>query len=117
MQVQNSITLIGNLGQDPEQVTTRNNSPMVRFSLATNEYWRDKDGNRQSRTQWHKIVCFGPRAEAISRFARKGSKMAITGTLRYNQWVDRNENKRTDANIQVNDFALLDPKSEGSAKA
>ncbi|PHI21447.1 single-stranded DNA-binding protein [Lewinellaceae bacterium SD302] len=112
MQIRNNITLIGNVGKQPETVNTSTGKPMLRFSLATNEYWKDQDGNRQTRTEWHNIVAFGKQAELMKSMIGKGELLAVSGTLRYNKWVDKNDHKRVTAQIHVDGFELLTPKSQ-----
>ncbi|MBC6993683.1 single-stranded DNA-binding protein [Neolewinella lacunae] len=109
MQVRNSITLIGNLGSAPKTTVLPSGTTVTDFSLATNEYYRDKDGNRQTRTEWHRIKAFGKTAEILSKYLDAGSQVGISGTLRYNKWTDKYEQPRTSAEIIVSDFTFLSP--------
>lgn len=84
---------------------------MMRFSLATNEYWKDKDGNRQTRTEWHNVVVFGNRADYLQKIITKGALLAVSGTLRYNKWVDKHEQNRSTAQIHLSDVQVLTPKN------
>lgn len=118
MQIRNTITLIGHLGQDAKVVTTKNGEPFLSLRLATKEYSRDKEGNRVSRTEWHNILVFGKeRVDSIRESFKKGTFLAVNGVLRYKQWVDQNEQKRTDATIHLTDFAFLSRKEEKEVSA
>lgn len=110
MQIRNNITLIGNVGQQPELRKTSTGNDMISFSLATNEYWSDKDGKRQTRTEWHKIIAFGRQAQALGKMLEKGERLAISGALRYNRWMDKNNQPRITAQIHINDFVMLSNK-------
>lgn len=107
MQIRNSVQLIGNLGNDPEQYNSKEGNPFVKFSLATNDYYKDKDGNRQTRTEWHTVLAFGKKAEYVMESLKKGSQVAINGVLRYRTWTDKHEQKRTDANIYLEQYTKL----------
>ena len=107
MQVRNSITLIGNLGSNPKMVTTDAGHTITEFSLATNEYFRDKDGNRQTRTDWHKVKAFGKLAEIFGKYLEQGSQVAIAGSLRYNKWIDKHDQVRNTAEIIAHSFTFL----------
>ena len=107
MQVRNSITLIGNLGSNPKMVTTDAGLTITEFSLATNEYFRDKDGNRQTRTDWHKVKAFGKLAEIFGKYLEQGSQVAIAGSLRYNKWIDKHDQVRNTAEIVAHSFTFL----------
>lgn len=112
--VNNSITLIGNVGGAPEEISTKSGNPMARFSLATNERWKDKDGNSHTNTEWHNIVAFGPVVKVITSYVRSGSKLAVQGKLKYNKWEDKDGNKRTTAQIHLESISLLDGKSDST---
>ncbi|MEL6391341.1 MAG: single-stranded DNA-binding protein [Bacteroidota bacterium] len=107
MQIRNSVQLIGNLGNDPQQYNSKDGTPFVKFSLATNDYYKDKEGNRQTRTEWHTIVAFGKKGEYVMDSLKKGSKIAINGVLRYRSWTDKHEQKRTDATIHLEQYTKL----------
>lgn len=110
MQIRNNVTLIGNVGQQPELRKTNNGLPILNFSLATNDYWKDKDGNRNTRTEWHNIVVFGAQAESLGDMLKKGSKLAVSGSIRYNKWTDKNDQVRIKTNIHLDSYVLLTPK-------
>lgn len=77
----NQVILIGNVGSQPEVKVFDNGNKSVRFSLATTEYFRDKDGSRKEKTEWHRIECYGHNAENAEKFVHKGSKLFIEGSL------------------------------------
>lgn len=107
MQIRNSVTLIGHLGQDPVRRTTRGGKAFATFSLATNESYRDAAGQRQTRTEWHNVIAFGKLAELLLDTLRKGSQVALVGTLRYRKWVDQHQQPRTTTSIHAEQFTYL----------
>lgn len=111
--VQNSVTLIGNLGNAPEKINTKNDSTMVKFSLATNESYV-KNGKKVMRTQWHNCITFGKRGETLHQFATKGSKIAVQGKIEYRNYTDKEGKTRTSTNIQVSDFSFLSRPTESA---
>lgn len=113
MQIRNSIHLIGHIGQDAELLNTKNGDQFLKFSLATNEYSRDKAGNKVTRTEWHNVLVFGSeRVKNLKESFVKGTHIAINGTLRYSKWTDKHEQKRSDAVIHLEDFAYLSAKEQ-----
>ena len=114
MQVRNSITLIGHLGKAPETFTSKSGTPITKFSLATNDSYRDREGNRVTRTDWHEVVAFGKLAEIFRDNLEKGSGIALVGTLRYHKWTDQHDQKRQSAQIHADSFTFLGtPQREG----
>jgi len=107
MQVRNSITLIGNLGGPPEVRTTEAGRTVTSFSLATNETYRDKNGDRQTRTDWHKVVAFGKLADVFGKYLDQGSQVCIAGALRYNKWIDKHDQVRNTAEVVAHSFTFL----------
>lgn len=107
MQVRNSITLIGNLGSNPETRTLPSGRLVTEFSLATNDYYRDKNGDRQTRTDWHRIKAYGKLAEIFDQHLAKGSQVCIAGALRYGKWIDKHDQVRTSAEIVADSFTFL----------
>jgi single-strand DNA-binding protein len=97
----NMIFLHGFVGKDAELKTTTNNKPMARFSLATTETWKDQQGVKQSKTEWHQIVVWGTKAESVAKIIRKGQELLVKGKLEYNE--DK-EKKITYAFIKLIDF-------------
>jgi single-strand DNA-binding protein len=110
----NKVTLIGNLGRDPELRYTNSGIPVATFSIATNEQWKDSDGNTQEKTEWHNIVTWQKLAEICAEYLKKGSKVYIEGRLQTRSWDDKNTGqKRTTTEIVANDMIMLDSRSSG----
>ena len=93
----NRVTLIGHLGGDPEQRTTQAGAPVVTFSLATSQNWKDPEsGEKRERTEWHRVVVFNPGLLKIAaQFLKKGSKALIEGELRTRKWTDSQGNEQS----------------------
>ncbi len=90
----NKVILIGNLGADPEKRVTPSGQVVTNFNIATTERWNDKSGQRQERTEWHRIVVWGAAAENCAQYLSKGRPVYIEGALRTRQWDDKDGNKR-----------------------
>jgi len=104
----NKVTLIGNLGADPEVRYTGNGSAVANIRLATAESWRDKEsGEQQERTEWHRIVFFSRLAEIVGEYLKKGSQVYIEGRLQTRKWQDRDGNDRYTTEIVANDMQML----------
>ena len=116
----NKVLLIGRLGQDPEIRHTKNGQAVASFSIATNESWRDKEGNQQERTDWHNCVAFGPTADKyIEPYVKKGTLVSIEGTLQTRSWDDKDGNKRYTTEVVANSFGgvqILGGSGDGPAK-
>jgi single-strand DNA-binding protein len=117
MQVRNSITLIGNLGSAPEVRTTEAGLTVTTFSIATNETYRDKNGDRQTRTDWHKVVSFNKLAEVFGKYLDQGSQVCIAGSLRYNKWIDKHDQVRNTAEVHAHSFTFLSGGKQKEAEA
>lgn len=116
-QVKNCVFLIGNLGRDPEQRTLQNGRQMAVFTLATNETYRNNQGDRVIETQWHNCVAWGPLAETMTKYLKKGRQIAIQGKIRYNNYEDKNGNKQRRTDIVISDFSILDKTADKAAPA
>ncbi|MFQ5876083.1 MAG: single-stranded DNA-binding protein [Acidobacteriota bacterium] len=103
----NKVILIGNLGRDPEVRYTQNGTAVANFTLATNEVWTDRSGERQERTEWHRIVVWGKQAEIVKEHLSKGKQVYVEGSLQTRQWDDREGNKRTTTEIRANRVLML----------
>lgn len=90
----NKVILIGNLGQDPEKRFTGSGAAVTTFSIATTDRWNDKQGQKQERTEWHRIVVWGQQAENCAKYLSKGRPVYIEGRLQTRQWDDKDGNKR-----------------------
>ena len=101
----NKVILVGHLGKDPEVRYTPSGQPVANFNIATSESWNDKAGQRQERTEWHRIVVWGKQAELCGEYLAKGRLVYIEGKLQTREWNDRDGNKRYTTEIicsQVN---------------
>jgi single-strand DNA-binding protein len=90
----NKVILVGNLGRDPELRYIPSGQAVANFTLATNDRWRDKEGNNQERTEWHRIVVWGKSAENCAQYLQKGRSVYIEGRLQTREWEDKDGNKR-----------------------
>jgi len=107
----NEVKLIGNLGQDPEQRTLQNGTTVCSFTMATSENYKDKSGEKQTITEWHNCVAWNKTAELISKYAKKGSKMYLSGQIKTESY-EQNGVKKFITKIIVRDFMLLDKATE-----
>lgn len=103
----NKAILIGRLGKDPEVRRTTSGSPVARFSLATNEVWTDKNGEKQERTEWHNIVAWSKLAEICEQYLSKGKLVYIEGRIQTREYDDRDGNKRRITEIVASDMKML----------
>ena len=85
----NKVTLVGNLGRDPELRSTNSGTPVANLSLATNRRWNDRNGNLQEQTEWHRIVVFGRQAEVAGEYLSRGRQIYLEGRLQTRSWEDR----------------------------
>ncbi|HEV8130473.1 MAG TPA: single-stranded DNA-binding protein [Acidobacteriota bacterium] len=109
----NKVILVGRLGKDPELRYTPSGSPVANFSLATDENWKDKNGERQQRTEWHNIVVWDKLAEICGQYLTKGRLIYIEGRLQTREWDDRDGNKRRTTEIVATNMVMLGSKAEG----
>jgi single-strand DNA-binding protein len=109
----NKVELIGRLGGDPE-CREVGDSLVANFNLATNEYWKDKNGEKQESTEWHKIVMWGPQAKLAQSFLKKGSQVFLEGKNQTRQWETKEGEKRYTTEVNVRSFQFLDSKSGSS---
>ena len=113
----NRVILIGNLGRDPEMRYTQGGEPIANFSLATNETWTDRSGKKQERTEWHRVEVFGKAAQVAGEFLTKGRQVYVEGSIRYDEWTDKDGNKRNTTKIHIGGpnsrLVLLGGRGEG----
>jgi single-strand DNA-binding protein len=110
----NKVTLLGNLGKDPEVKYTPQGTAVAKLALATNERYKDKDGQWQDRTEWHNVVLWQRLAEIAGEYLKKGSKVYIEGKLQTRSWEDKQTNqKRYMTEVVANDLVLLGGRGEG----
>ncbi len=113
----NKVILLGRLGGDPDVRYTPDGSPIVNFTMATNEPVKTPDGNWEERAEWHKVVAFGKQAEICSNYLNKGKQVYIEGKLRTRQWEDNQGNKRYTTEVVVRDLVLLGGSGDRPAQA
>jgi single-strand DNA-binding protein len=112
----NKVTLLGNLGKDPEVKYTPSGTPVAKLALATNERFKDKEGQWQDRTEWHNVVLWQRLAEIAGEYLKKGSKVYIEGKLQTRSWEDKQTNqKRYMTEIVGNDLVLLSGRGDGES--
>ena len=106
----NKVILIGNLGRDPEVRYLEGGAAVARFSVATNENYRDRSGNWQTRTEWHDIVAWRQLAERVEKMLKKGSQVFVEGKLTHRKWQDSEGKDRYTTEVVANVIRLLDKK-------
>lgn len=106
----NKVQLIGNLGKEPEVKTLESGKKMARFSVATNESYRNAKGEKVTETQWHNLVAWGKLAEIVEKYLVKGKEVAIEGKLINRSYNDKDGNKKYITEIQVNELKMLGAK-------
>lgn len=113
----NQIVVVGRLGQDPELRFTQSGQAFLNLSVATSSKYKDREGNLQEDTQWHRATLWGPRAEGLAPHLTKGSIVGLTGTMQYRKYEDKDGVEKTSADIRVFDVALYGGKGGGGAQA
>jgi single-strand DNA-binding protein len=103
----NKVILVGNLGRDAELKYTPGGAAVSSFSIATTETWNDKAGQKQEKTEWHKIVLWGKTAESLNDYLTKGKQIYIEGRLQTRQWDDKDGNKRYTTEIRADRIVLI----------
>jgi single-strand DNA-binding protein len=109
--IKNKVQLIGNLGNKPEIKTLDGGKKLARFSVATDEVYRNANGEKVKETQWHNLVAWGKVAEIAEKYLSKGSEVAIEGKLMNRSYNDKDGNKKYITEIQVNEMLMLGEKS------
>ena len=113
----NKVILIGNLGGDPEIRYTPSGTAVANFTLATHEQWKNKDGEKGERTEWHRVVAWARLGEICGEYLHKGSQIYIEGRLQTRSWDDRDGNKRYTTEIIAQAMQMLgSPRKEGEAR-
>ena len=107
----NKVIIVGNLGKDPELRHTPQGNAVANFPVATSESWNDKDGSKQERTEWHRIVVWGKLAELCSKYLSKGRKAYVEGRLQTRAWDDKDGQKRYTTEIVATTVQFLDSAS------
>jgi single-strand DNA-binding protein len=114
----NKVILVGNLGDDPEARSLNNGGEVVNLRVATSENWKDKDGNRQERTEWHRVVIFNENLGRVAKnYLKKGSKVYLEGQIQTRKWQDQSGADRYSTEIVLQRFrgelVLLDSRGDG----
>lgn len=109
----NKVILIGRLGKDPEIRATQNGGKVANLTLATSESWNNKQtGQREEKTEWHKLVAFGNTAEIMEKYLAKGSQIYVEGRLSTRKWTDKDNQDRYTTEITVDNMTMLGSKDE-----
>ena len=114
----NKVILVGNLGADPESRSLNNGGEVVNMRVATSENWKDRDGNRQERTEWHRVAIFNQNlAKVAKNYLRKGSKVYLEGQIQTRKWTDQSGQERYSTEVVLQNFrgelVLLDSRDGG----
>jgi single-strand DNA-binding protein len=117
----NKVTLIGNLGNDPEVRSTTGGNRVATFSLATSRSWNDASGSKQEKTEWHRCVVWNTKssqlADIVEKYVKKGDKLYVEGRIEYRQWQDKENQTRYSTEINVRELIMLGGGSGGAARA
>lgn len=109
----NKAIIIGNLGADPELRHTTSGQPVCEMRVATNESWIDKSGEKQERTEWHRIIVWGKQGELAAKYLAKGRKVYVEGRIQTREWQDKDGNKRYTTEIVAQTVQFLDSRGSG----
>ncbi len=113
----NKVTLIGNLGNDPEVRSTSGGNRVATFSLATSRSWNGPSGDRQEKTEWHRCVVWNTKtsqlADIVERYVKKGDKLFVEGRIEYRQWQDKEGQTRYSTEINVRELIMLSSRAGG----
>ncbi len=112
----NKAILIGRLGADPEIRYTPDGTQVTNLNVATNEQWKDKNGEKQDRTEWHKVVTFRKLAEICGTYLSKGSLVYLEGRIQTRSWDDKEGNKRYTTEIVASEMRMLERKGQGQGQ-
>jgi single-strand DNA-binding protein len=116
----NKVTLIGNLGNDPEVRSTTGGNRVATFSLATSRSWNDASGSKQEKTEWHRCVVWNTKssqlADIVEKYVKKGDKLYVEGRIEYRQWQDKENQTRYSTEINVRELIMLGGGSGGGGR-
>ncbi|MFT3762398.1 MAG: single-stranded DNA-binding protein [Pseudoxanthomonas sp.] len=112
----NKVILVGNLGNDPETRYTQGGMAITRISLATTSVRKDKDGNTQERTEWHRVVFFGKLGEIAGEYLRKGSQVYVEGSIRYDKYTGQDGVEKYSTDIIADEMQMLGGRGEGGGE-
>jgi single-strand DNA-binding protein len=111
----NKVILVGNLGKDPEVRYMPSGDAMVNLTLATTDTWKDKSGEKQERTEWHRVAIFGKLAEVAGEYLKKGSQVYFEGSLKTRKWTNKEGHDQYTTEIIADKMQMLGGRSSGSA--
>jgi len=109
----NKVILVGTLGKDPEVRYSQSGSALTSVSIATNESWKDKNGEKQERTEWHRVKFFGKLAEIAGEYLKKGGQVYIEGSLRTEKYTDKQGVEKYSTDIIANEMQMLGGRADG----
>ncbi|MFH1654285.1 MAG: single-stranded DNA-binding protein [Pseudomonadota bacterium] len=110
----NKVIIVGNLGADPEKKVTGSGSTVTTFNVATTNKWKDKSGQLQEKTEWHKVEVWGGQAEACANYLAKGRQVYVEGRIQTDQWDDKDGNKKRFTKIVASQVMFLGSKAQSS---
>lgn len=110
--LRNKVQLIGNLGAEPEIVSFENGNKLAKIRLATNEYFKNSDGERQVNTQWHNLIAWGKNAEILEKYVKKGQEICVEGKLINRSFDTKEGEKRYITEIQISELLMLGGKEK-----
>jgi single-strand DNA-binding protein len=113
----NHVTLLGRLGRTPELRYTQSGTPVANMSLATNEVYKDRDGNQQQKTDWHKVNVWGSQGENAAKYLEKGRLVLVEGKIQTSKWQDNQGNNRTSVEIRASRVVFLPSGQGGGGQA
>ena len=110
----NKVLIIGNAGKDPETKYTESGTAVCTLTLATKHSWKEKDGQRQEKTEWHRVVFWGKLAEIVDKYVKKGSQVYVEGRIETRKWTDKNGHDKYTTEIVADQMQMLSgkPKAE-----
>jgi single-strand DNA-binding protein len=109
------VTILGNVGRDPEVRYSSNGNAIASLSIATSRKWKSQDGERHEETEWHRLTAFGRQAEVLGEYVRKGNRLFVTGYLKTQKWTDNDGIERYTTGVVVEQFQLLDRNDGGGS--
>ncbi len=110
----NKVILVGNLGRDPEVRYIKDGTAVANLRLATSETWNDQNGQRQERTEWHRVVAWGKLAEIAKEYMSKGRQIYVEGKLQTRSWDDREGNKRYTTEVKADQIVMLGTRGDSA---
>ena len=114
MSIINNVSLLGHLGADPVIRETKKGTKVASVNIATNEFYKDEDGNKKSNTEWHRLVAFGKNAETFEKFLKKGSEIIVNGRIINNSYTNKEGEKKYSTEINVQLIYMLDKVSKAA---